>query len=107
MSALKQPSPIEHLVQQAANLTRSDLLELQAAIEALAVATEPQVIDLDEARKERREATGAAPSTPKGWIETSYKTINGKTYGPYRYLRYRHGATKKSTYLGKVTGGPT
>jgi hypothetical protein len=107
MSALKQSSPIEHLVQQAANLTRSDLLELQAAIDALAVATEPQIIDLDEARKERREATSAAPATPKGWIETSYKTVNGKTYGPYRYLRYRHGATKKSTYLGKVTGGPT
>jgi hypothetical protein len=105
MSALKQSSPIEHLVQQAANLTRSDLLELQAAIEALAVATEPQVIDLDEARKERRETTSAAPATPRGWIETSYKTVNGKTYGPYRYLRYRHGNTKKSTYLGKVTGG--
>lgn len=106
MSALKQTSPIEHLVQQAANLTRSDLLELQAAIEALAQATEPQIIDLDEARKERREATAATPATPKGWIETGYKKVNGKTYGPYRYLRYRHGNTKKSTYLGKVTGGP-
>ncbi len=105
MSALKQSSPIEHLVQQAANLTRSDLLELQAAIDALAVATEPQIIDLDEARKERREATSAAPARGKGWFEVGYKKVNGKSYGPYKYLKWRLDGKKKSTYLGKVTGG--
>jgi hypothetical protein len=93
-------SPVDSLIQQAANLSRRELLQLQDAIGGLVEATEPQVIDLDEAREERR---GQSKPAPQGWFEIGYKKINGKQYGPYKYFRYRNERRKKSTYLGKVT----
>lgn len=104
-SAKRQPSAIEQLIQQAYGLSRAELLELRGAIEALAEATAPQVIDLEAERQERRAESPApaAPDAPRGWIEVAYKTQNGKRYGPYQYLRWRSGNIKKSTYLGRVT----
>lgn len=98
VSALKI-SPVDSIIHQAVTLTRAELLQLQDAIGGLIEATEPQVIDLAEAREERR---GNSKPGPKGWFEIGYKNKNGKTYGPYKYLRYRSGGVKKSTYIGKV-----
>jgi hypothetical protein len=105
-SALKIASPIDALINGAANLSRADLLQLQDAIAGLVQATEPQIINLDEEREERRgQSPTSAPAKPTGWFEISYKKVNGKSYGPYKYLRYRHGGRKKSTYMGKVSPG--
>jgi hypothetical protein len=98
----RQTSPTDGLIQSAAALARDDLLELKAAIDALLVATEPPpVIELDDERSRRRPEPKIKAS-PGGWIETSYKTVKGKRYGPYRYLRWHQGGIKKSRYLGKV-----
>jgi hypothetical protein len=94
-------SPTDHLIQSAAVLARDDLLELKAAIDALLVATEPIVIDLDDER-ERRRPEAKPKRSAAGWTETTYKIVNGKKYGPYRYLRWYQGGSKKSKYLGKV-----
>jgi hypothetical protein len=98
VSALKI-SPIDSIIHQAVTLTRAELLQLQDAIGGLVDATEPQVIDLAEAREERR---GNSKPGPQGWFEIGYKKRGGKQYGPYKYLRYRSGGVKKSTYIGKV-----
>ena len=92
-------APTDLLIQQAATLARDDLLELKAAIDALVRATEP--IDLDQER-ERRRPEAKAKRSAQGWIETSCKTVKGKRYGPYKYLRWYQGGIKKSKYLGKV-----
>lgn len=93
-------APTDLLIQQAATLARDDLLELKAAIDALVKATEP--IDLDEERERRR--PGAKPKrSADGWFELQYKTVNGKRYGPYKYLKWRQSGIKKSKYLGKPT----
>jgi hypothetical protein len=98
----RQTSPTDHLIQSAATLARDDLLELKAAIDALVIATEPpKIIDLDDARDRLRPEPKAKRSA-EGWIEITYKTSKGKRYGPFRYLRWRQGAIKKSKYLGKV-----
>jgi hypothetical protein len=94
--------PLTALLQGASTLSRVDLLELQSAIDALVIATQP--IDLDEERERRRpEVKLKASRSADGWIETSYKTIKGKRYGPYRYLRWYQGPVKKSKYLGRGT----
>jgi hypothetical protein len=98
----RQTSPTDLLIQSAATLARDDLLELKAAIDALLIATEPPpVIELDDERSRRRPKPKAKRSAD-GWIEITYKTSKGKRYGPFRYLRWRQGAIKKSKYLGKV-----
>jgi hypothetical protein len=107
MSAALKPKPItiETLIQGAATLTHAELRELKDAIEGLMDA---QVVDLDAEREKRREPEPMAigPTTEKkkaqGWYEVGMKTINGKQYGPYKYLRYRSGGKKKSVYLGRV-----
>jgi hypothetical protein len=101
MLKARQTSPTDLLIQSAAVLARDDLLELKAAIDALLVATEPIVIDLDDER-ERRRPEAKPKRSAQGWIEISYKTVKGKRYGPYRYLRWHQGGSKKSKYLGKV-----
>jgi hypothetical protein len=95
MGRAAQLSPVDLLIQQAARLSRGNLLDLQSAINALTEATEPTLIDLESERKERR---GNSKPAPKGWIEE--KKVRG--CGPYRYLRYWSDGKKKSTYLGKV-----
>lgn len=47
------------------------------------------------------------PNKPNagGTIEEKFFSRNGKTYGPYRYLRFREGGKLRSKYLGKVTNG--
>jgi hypothetical protein len=102
MHSARQTSPTDLLIQSAATLARDDLLELKAAIDALLVATEPIVIDLDDER-ERRRPEAPAKRSAAGWIELQYKTVNGKRYGPYKYLKWRQGRIKKSKYLGKPT----
>jgi hypothetical protein len=102
MHSARQTSPTDLLIQSAAVLARDDLLELKAAIDALLVATEPppKIIDLDDARDRLRPEPPAKRSA-QGWIETSSKTVKGKRYGPYKYLRWYQGGVKKSKYLGK------
>jgi hypothetical protein len=43
-----------------------------------------------------------AQNTVQGYFEYKYINRNGKTYGPYLYLRFYEGKIKKSQYLGKV-----
>lgn len=102
-------NPTDLLIQSAATLPRDDLLALKQAIDALVIATQPmtlgrsETIDLDEERERRRpEAKAKEKRSADGWIETSYKSSNGKRYGPYRYLRWWQGGVKKSKYLGRV-----
>ena len=94
-------SPTDLLLQSAANLPRDDLLQLKEAIDALVIATEPppKIIDLDDAR-DRLRPEAPAKRSAKGWFELQWKTVNGVRYGPYKYLRWRKGKTKKSKYLG-------
>lgn len=104
----RKSKPTDALIQSAATFARDDLLELKAAIDALVIATEPQpnVIDLDDARDRLRPEAPSKRSS-EGWIELQYKTVNGKRYGPYRYLRWRQGTVKKSKYLGTPTNAST
>jgi len=74
-------------------LTRAELKELQAIIEALLWIKEKKSLkqltktDLAEIKK-----------GGKGHIER--KMING--FGPYQYLRYRSGKSLRSIYIGKA-----
>lgn len=63
------------------------------------VAPKAQHLSTEELQEQ---ATRSPKST--GHIEVKYITKNnGKTYGPYRYLRYWQNGVHKSVYLGKGT----
>lgn len=101
--ALHLKAELPHLIRQATQLSRPDLAELHDAIAGLL-----DVIDLDQVRRDRQATQ--TQTTPKrearGWYEYSYKTRDGKRYGPYCYFRYWSGGKKKSRYIGKALARP-
>ena len=93
---------VVRLIRDAAQLDRTDLLELQNAIaQMVGPAPRDNLIKLDEYRTPAPPAPQPTKPGSGGWIENQYKTINGKKYGPYRYYRYWDGSIKRSKYLGK------
>lgn len=99
----KQPAQptLKSVVQDVAQLERDELIELQAIIDGLLEAPDPQ----GGTPQENEPAVEIDPENYQGsrgghgYIE--FKTING--CGPYRYLRYWKGNSLKSMYLGKAS----
>jgi hypothetical protein len=98
----KQPTPPEELIQQLQHWEASDLTTLQEMLQALITAKVPASAKID--------GSAIGPRGGAGCIELKHITDrkSGKTFGPYRYLRYR-GISQKtgkaallSVYLGKV-----
>jgi hypothetical protein len=98
----KQPTPPEELIQQLQHWEASDLTTLQEMLQALITAKVPAPAKID--------GSAIGPRGGTGCIELKHITDrkSGKTFGPYRYLRYR-GVSQKtgkaallSVYLGKV-----
>jgi len=85
----------KQLITEVKTLTRPELLELEALIQAL--------LDESETGQEEQEPAPEASTTSqsngrRGYIEL--KEINN--CGPYQYLRWREGKKLRSRYIGKV-----
>lgn len=95
------PAPLDAIAQQLDALSHEELLEVQAMLEALlATKAEPPNIQAETADPEGYRG----PKGGKGHIEIKLipDTKRGKTYGPYRYLRFWHEGKLKTRYLGKA-----
>ncbi len=82
-------------------MTKQELLELLAAVQARLAELEAQA---QEAQAEARYEAASGPAgeaRAKGHIE--WKKVNG--CGPYAYLRWWEGGKLKSKYLGKNPDG--
>lgn len=96
----------EHLIQELQDWHDEELEELAAMIGALLEARQQATSDASEERRE--DGTPLGRHGGRGHIELKMipDAKTGKTYGPYRYLRY-WGVTQKgsmglkSVYLGK------
>ncbi|MBF2046980.1 MAG: hypothetical protein IGS54_06360 [Elainella sp. C42_A2020_010] len=97
MPRAKAVPTLESVTAQAAQLSRTERLELISILQAMDEAEAAQQKPDKQTRKqialERKGIRGG-----RGSFEDKY--ING--YGPYRYLRYWYGKTHKSVYLGRV-----
>lgn len=96
----------ERLIQELQNWRDDELEELVAMIAGLLEARQKEASDALEERRE--DGTPLGRHGGRGHIELKLipDAKTGKTYGPYRYLRYwgvtRKGAKGlKSVYLGK------
>jgi hypothetical protein len=97
---MPKTTPLDALAQQLDALSWDDLLKARSIIEALIESK--SLLPDDEQQPSVTSPTTSTGS--KGHIEL--KTIpdkkRGKSYGPYRYLRYWSGGKLRSAYLGKV-----
>lgn len=95
-----QPT-LKSVAQDVSQLERDELMELQAIIDGLLEAPDPQggTPQGDESAVEIDPENYQGSRGGHGYIE--FKTING--CGPYRYLRYWKGNSLKSMYLGKAS----
>jgi hypothetical protein len=100
----KRPSEPEKLIQQLQHWDLQDLETLQSMLQGL--------VEAHVAQNPPKRVDGAAIGRRGGIGCIEFKMIpdkkSGKTFGPYRYLRYR-GISKRtgkmallSVYLGKV-----
>jgi hypothetical protein len=97
---MSKTTPLQDLAQQLDALSWNDLLEAQSIIDALIELKSPLFKE-----EQQPSVTSSTTSTgSRGHIElkTIPDTKRGKSYGPYRYLRYWSGGKLRSTYLGKV-----
>jgi hypothetical protein len=102
-------SRTEHLIQELQNWRDYELEDLAAMIAGLLEARQREASDVSQ--EQREDGTPLGRHGGRGHIELKMipDAKTGKTYGPYRYLRY-WGVTKKGTkglksvYLGKGTG---
>jgi hypothetical protein len=80
-----------------------DLLVARSIIEALIESKSPLLAD------SQQPLLTSATTSPRRRGHIELKTIpdkkRGKSYGPYRYLRYWSGGKLRSAYLGKATVG--
>lgn len=96
----------ERLIQELQDWRDQELEDLAAMIAGLLEARQRETVD--ETQETRQDGTPLGRHGGRGHIELKMipDTKTGKTYGPYRYLRY-WGVTKrgtmglKSVYLGK------
>lgn len=96
------PAPLDAIAQQLDALSHEELLEVQAMVEVL-LASKTEAPDIEE--REAVEPEGhRGPKGGRGHIEVKLipDTKRGKTYGPYRYLRFWHEGKLKTRYLGKA-----
>jgi hypothetical protein len=99
----------ERLIQELQDWRDDELEDLAAMITGLLQSRQQKVEDASQERRE--DGTPLGRHGGRGHIELKLipDAKTGKTYGPYRYLRY-WGVTKKGTkglksvYLGKGTG---
>lgn len=95
-------SPLDEIAQQLDALSKEELLEVQAIVEALLSAR----VELKGSPEEEAIDPGIprGPKGGRGHIEVKMIPDNkrGKTYGPYRYLRFWHEGKLRTRYLGKV-----
>ncbi|MBW4474305.1 MAG: hypothetical protein KME45_28615 [Stenomitos rutilans HA7619-LM2] len=99
----------EHLIGELQDWRDDELEDLAAMITGLLEAQQRKASDVSQERRE--DGTPLGRHGGRGHIELKLipDAKTGKTYGPYRYLRY-WGVTKKGTkglksvYLGKETG---
>lgn len=91
---------LDAIAQQFDRLSHAELLEVQAMLAVLLAAKE-QAENTDEAEAPE-EYHG--PKGGRGHIEVKLVPDNkrGKSYGPYRYLRYWQEGKLKTRYLGKA-----
>lgn len=98
----------EHLIQEIQDWRNEELEDLASMIVGLLEARQRETLDVAEEKRE--DGTPLGRHGGRGHIELKMipDAKTGKTYGPYRYLRY-WGITKKGTmglksvYLGKGT----
>lgn len=103
---MPQWSRSERLIQDLQDWSDEELEDLAAMLEGLLEARQKQAADTSE--EIREDGTPFGRHGGRGHIELKMipDSKTGKTYGPYRYLRY-WGMTKKgkmglkSVYLGK------
>lgn len=96
----------ERLIQELQDWHNQELQDLAAMITGLLEARQQETVD--ETQETREDGTPLGRHGGRGHIELKMipDAKTGKTYGPYRYLRY-WGVTKrgtmglKSVYLGK------
>jgi hypothetical protein len=98
-----EPSSLNALTRQLHSLSNHDLEEMKDIIDALLLSRR-QIIDTEE---EPPETPCTADSTLKPGIgHIELKMIpdkeTGKSYGPYRYLRYWSQGRLRTRYLGKA-----
>jgi hypothetical protein len=106
MPRLSRP---EQLIQDLQTWQDSELLELAAMLQGLIEARQADATDDDPEDERRVDGSPLGKHGGRGHIELKLipDAKTGKTYGPYRYLRY-WGVTKtgrmglKSLYLGKA-----
>lgn len=99
----------ERLIQELQDWRDDELEDLAAMITGLLQSRQQEVEDTSQEKRE--DGTPLGRHGGRGHIELKLipDAKTGKTYGPYRYLRY-WGVTKKGTkglksvYLGKGTG---
>ena len=99
----------KRLIQELQDWRDDELEDLAAMITGLLQSRQQEVEDTSQERRE--DGTPLGRHGGRGHIELKLipDAKTGKTYGPYRYLRY-WGVTKKGTkelksvYLGKGTG---
>jgi hypothetical protein len=97
---MPKTTPLDTLAQQLDALSWDELLEARSIIDALIESKSPMLMN-----EQQPSVTSPTTSTgSKGHIElkTIPDTKRGKSYGPYRYLRYWSGGKLRSAYLGKV-----
>ena len=97
---MPKTTPLDALAQQLDALNLDELLEAQSIINVL-IESKSLMPD----HEQQPYVTSLTTSTgSKGHIElkTIPDTKRGKSYGPYRYLRYWSGGKLRSAYLGKV-----
>jgi hypothetical protein len=102
-------SRAEHLIGELQDWRDDELEDLAAMVMGLLEARQREASDVSQERRE--DGTPLGRHGGRGHIELKMipDAKTGRTYGPYRYLRY-WGVTKKGTkglrsvYLGKGTG---
>jgi hypothetical protein len=91
----RKKTPIDPIAAQLGALSLDELHELQSMI---AILIQHREREAGEPEPETDLAgDSGAKQNASGYVEA--KTING--YGPYLYLRYRHGGKHHSKYIGK------
>ncbi len=96
---MPKTTPLDAIAQQLDALSWDELLEAWSIIDALIESKSPRLMD-----EQQPSVTSLTTSTGrKGHIEFKIipDTKRGKSYGPYRYLRYWSGGKLRSAYLGK------
>lgn len=110
MPKTKLSPTVKQITQDAASLSRDELLELQAIFQGLIESLDAtdEADEPDEASPKELSAADNYRGKRGGRGYKEIKTIPdkklGKSYGPYLYLRYWQGKKLKSVYLGKTEG---